>query len=165
MGQLLEESLAYTRVLIEELTPSGLRTGELMPAVHAMAFEMRQRGCQVYVGGDPWNITLSEPITAFLYRGVYRFLRQAMGDGISSLITVSIEGEQVSILRVNVAIDRTAGAKAPMVHGQEQTLEMVSASIQVCAKLLGIAVRVESLPGTTTALVLDVPLPGSSHSL
>jgi signal transduction histidine kinase len=157
VDQLLEESLAFTRLLIEELTPAGLRTGELISALHMLALEMRQRGYQVDVATAPSNIKLSEPITTFLYRATRGFLRQAMGNGTSSLITVSLEGQDESIIRVKAAI--TEGVPpAEVVTLFEQTMEMSLAGIQARSKLLGIAVSVESSPGGTSALVLDVSL-------
>jgi hypothetical protein len=44
-------------------------------------------------------------------------------------------------------------------------IEMSLAGIQARGQLLGVAVSVESSPGTTTALVLDVPLLGPSDLL
>ena len=166
VDQLLEESLAYTRLLIEELTPAGLRTGELIDALHMLALEMRQRGFQVDVGTVPSNIKLSEPITAFLYRATRSFLRQAMGNGASSLITVSVEGEDASIIRVKASISgeaRSSGSEIITLF--EQTMEMSLAGIQARSKLLGIAANVESSTGMTTALILDVSLSGSSNPL
>jgi signal transduction histidine kinase len=159
VDQLLEESLAFTRLLIEELTPAGLRTGELLSALHMLALEMRQRGYQVDVATAPSNIKLSEPITTFLYRATRGFLRQAMGNGTSSLITVSLEGQDASIIRVKAAI--TGGvqsSEAEAVTLFEQTMEMSLAGIQARSKLLGIGVSVESSPGRTSALVLDISL-------
>ena len=167
VDQLLEESLAYTRSLIEELTPAGLRTGELIRAFDMLALEMRQRGYQVQVATVSSNIRLSEPILAFLYRAARSFLRQATGAGVSSLITVSVEGEAAAIVRVRAAINgatRSSGAEdAPLLFGP--MMEMSFAGIQARGNLLGIAVSVESSPGTITALVLDVPLLGSSDFL
>jgi hypothetical protein len=166
VDQLLEQSLAYTRSLIEDLTPAGLRTGELISALDLLALEMRQQGYQVRVAAVPLNLRLSEPITAFLYRAARSFLRQAMGEGVSSLITVSVEGEQTSIVRVRAAINgktRSSGAEA--VTLLEQTMEMSFSGIQARGKLLGIAVSVETSLGTTTDLLLDVPLLGSSDLL
>lgn len=159
VDQLLEESLAFTRLLIEELTPAGLRTGELLSALHMLALEMRQRGYQVDIAIAPSNVKLSEPITVFLYLATRGFLRQAMGNGTSSLITVSLEGQDASIIRVKAAI--TGGvqsSEAEAVTLFEQTMEMSLAGIQARSKLLGIGVSVESSPGRTSALVLDVPL-------
>ena len=166
VDQLLEESLAYTRSLIEDLTPAGLRTGELISALDLLALEMRQQGYQVRVAAVPLNLILSEPITAFLYRAARSFLRQAMGEGVSSLITVSVEGEQTSIVRVRAAINgktRSSGAEA--VTLLEQTMEMSFSGILARGKLLGIGVSVETSLGTTTDLLLDVPLLGSSDLL
>lgn len=166
VDQLLEESLAYTRSLIEELTPAGLRTGELIGALHMLALEMRQRGFQVDVGTVPSNIKLSEPITAFLYRATRSFLRQAMGNGASSLITVSVEGEDASIIRVKASISgETRSSGSEIITLFEQTMEMSLAGIQARSKLLGIAANVESSTGMTTALILDVSLLGSSNPL
>ena len=89
-----------------------------------------------------------------------------MGEGVSSLITVSVEGEQTSIVRVRAAINgktRSSGAEA--VTLLEQTMEMSFSGIQARGKLLGIAVSVETSLGTTTDLLLDVPLLGSSDLL
>ena len=47
----------------------------------------------------------------------------------------------------------------------EQTMGMCFAGIQARGTLLGIAVSIEASPETTTALVLDVPLLGSSDPL
>jgi hypothetical protein len=44
-------------------------------------------------------------------------------------------------------------------------IEMSSSGIQAGGKLLGIAVRVETSLGTTTPLVFEVPLLGSSDLL
>lgn len=166
VDQLLEESLAYTRLLIEELTPAGLQTGDLISSAFDMlALEMRQRGYQVQVAAVPSNLRLSEPITAFLYRAARSFLQQVMGEGVSSLITVSVEGEPASIVRVRAAINgetRSFGTDAPLFGPK---IEMSFAGIQARGQLLGVAVSVESSPGTTTALVLDVPLLGSSDLL
>lgn len=128
-----------TRLLIEELTPSGLRTGGLIRALDMLALEMRQRGYQVHLAAVPSNIRLSEPIT------------------------VSVEGEQASIIRVRVAVNRetrSSGAEdAPLLGPM---IEMSFSGIRARGKLLGIAVSVETSLGTTTALVLDVPLLESS---
>jgi hypothetical protein len=124
-----------------------------------LALEMRQRGYQVDVATAPSNIKLSEPITTFLYRATRGFLRQAMGNGTSSLITVSLEGQDASIIRVKAAI--TGGvqsSEAEAVTLFEQTMEMSLAGIQARSKLLGIGVSVESSPGRTSALVLDISL-------
>jgi len=166
VDQLLEESLAYTRLLIEELTPTGLRTGDLISALDMLAFEIRQRGYQVQVSAVPSNLRLSEPITAFLFLAARSFLRQAMGEGLSSLITVSVEGRPASIVRVKAAIKgetRSSEAEDAPLFGP--MIEMSLAGIQARGQLLGVAVSVESSPGTTTALVLDVPLLGSSDLL
>ena len=131
-----------------------------------MALEMRQRGYQIQVTAVPSNIRLAEPITTFLYRAVRSFLRQATGNGISSLISVSVEGKQASIVRVRAAINRevrTSGTEAITLF--EQPTEMTCAGIKAGCKLLGIAVTVESSPGTTTTLVLDIPLLGSFEPL
>ena len=166
VDQLLEESLVYTRSLIEELTPAGLRTGELISALDMLAIEMRQRGYQVQLAALSSNIRLSEPITIFLYRAARGFLRQAVGDGVSSLITVSVEGEQASIVRVRAAINgETRSSEAEDTPLFAQTMDMSLAGIQARGVLLGVAVSVESSPGPTTALVLDVPLPGPSDLL
>lgn len=167
VDQLLDESLAYTRLLIEELTPSGLRSGDLVStALGMLVLEMRQRGYQVHVAAVPSNLRFSDPITAFLYRAIRSFLRQAMGEGVSSLITVSVEGEPASCVRVRAAINgetRSPGAEdAPSLGSM---IEMSVAGIQARGMLLGMTVSVESLPGTTTALVLDVPLQDSSTLL
>ncbi len=167
VDQLLEESLAYTRLLIEELTPSGLQTGDLISSAFDMlALDMRQRGYQVHVAAVPSNLRFSDPITAFLYRAARSFLRQGMGEGLSSLITVSVEGEPASIARVKAAINgktRSSEAKDAPLFGP--MVEMSLAGIQARGQLLGVAVSVESSPGTATALVLDVPLLGSSDLL
>ncbi len=166
VDHLLEESLVYTRSLIEELTPAGLRTGELVRALDLLALEMRQRGYQVQMAAFSSNIRLSEPITIFLYRAARGFLRQAVGDGVSSLITVSVEGEQAPIVRVRAAINgetRSSEAEDTPLLGQTMTMNL--AGIQARGTLLGIAVSVESSPGPTTALVLDVPLPAPSDLL
>jgi glucose-6-phosphate-specific signal transduction histidine kinase len=155
-----------TRLLIEELTPSGLRTGGLIRALDMLVLEMRQRGYQVHLAAVPSNLRLSEPITAFLYRAARSLLRQAMGEGVSSLLTVSVEGEQASIIRVRVAVNRetwSSGAEDAPLFGP--MIEMSLAGIQARGQLLGIAVSVESSPGMTTALVIDVPLLGSSDLL
>ena len=159
VDQLLEESLAYTRSLIEELTPAGLRTGEIISAFEMLALEMRQRGYLVHVAAVPSNLRLAEPITAFLYRAVRSFLQQAMGEGVSSLITVSVEGEQASIVRVRASINgetRSSGSEAVTLPGQK--MEMSFSGIQARGKLLGIAMSVEISLGTTTGMVFDVPL-------
>lgn len=166
VDQLLEESLTYTRLLLEELTPTGLRTGDLISALDMLAFEIRQRGYQVQVSAVPSNLRLSEPITAFLYLAARSFLRQAMGEGLSSLITVSVEGGPASIVRVKAAIKgQTRSSEAEDVPLFGPMIEMSLAGIQARGQLLGVAVSVESSPGTTTALVLDVPLLGSSDLL
>ena len=166
MDQLLEESLAYTRLLIEELTPSGLRTGQFMSALEMLALDMRQGKHQVHVANVPPDVRLSEPITIFLYRAARSFLRQAIRDGVSSLITMSMEGEPASIIRVRVAINeetRTSETEHASLFGQ--TMGKCFAGIQARGTLLGIAVSIETSPETTTALVLDVPLQGSSGPL
>ena len=137
-----------------------------MSALDRLALEMRQREYQVHVTTGPSNLRLSEPITAFLYRAVRSFLRQATGEGVSSLLTMSVEGELASIVRVRAAINgktRSSGAEDAPRCGP--ATEMSVAGIQARGKLLGIAVRVESSPGTTTALLLDVPLLESSDLL
>jgi signal transduction histidine kinase len=166
VDQLLEESLAYTRLLIEELTPSGLRTGQFMSALEMLALDMRQGKHQVHVANVSSDVRLSEPITTFLYRAARSFLRQAMGDDGSSLITLSMEGEPASIIRVRVAINgETRTSKTEHASLFEQTMGMCFAGIQARGTLLGIAVSIEASPETTTALVLDVPLLGSSDPL
>ncbi len=159
VDQLLEESLAYTRLLIEDLTPVGLRTGELISAFDALALDMRQRGYQVHMATVLSNLRLSDPITAFLYRAVRSFLQQVMSGDVSSLITVSAEGEQASTLRVRAAISgrtRSSGADA---FTPGPAMEKSFLGIQARGTLLGIAVSVETTLGMTIALVLDVPLP------
>ena len=159
VDQLLEESLAYTRLLIEDLTPVGLRTGELISALDALALDMRQRGYQVHMATVLSNLRLSDPITAFLYRAVRSFLQQVMSGDVSSLITVSAEGEQASTLRVRAAISgrtRSSGADA---FTPGPAVEKSFLGIQARGTLLGIAVSVETTLGMTIALVLDVPLP------
>ena len=167
VDQLLEESLAYTRLLIEELTPAGLQTRDLISStLDMLALEMRQRGYLVHVATVPSNLRFSEPLTTFLYRSVRSFLRPAMGEGVSSLITVSVEGEPASIVRVRAAINgetRSPGTQDAPLFGP--MIEMSLGGIQARAKLLGIAVSVEYSLRTTTALVLDVPLLGSSALL
>jgi hypothetical protein len=131
-----------------------------------LAFEIRQRGYQVQVSAVPSNLRLSEPITAFLYLAARSFLRQAMGEGLSSLITVSVEGGPASIVRVKAAINgetRSSETEDAPLFGQ--MIEMSLAGIQARGQLLGVAVSVESSSGPTTALVLDVPLLGSSDLL
>lgn len=162
VDQLLKDSLACTRSLIEELTPAGLRTGELNSALHMLALEMQQGGYPVHVTTVSSNIRLPEPITDFLYRAIRGFLRQALHDGISSSITVSMEGEQESIIRVRAVINgepRLSRTKDPPPSGQ--TVEMIFSGIQARGTLLGIAVSVESSHSPMTALVFDIPLPGS----
>lgn len=160
VDQLLEESLAYTRLLIEELTPSGLQPGDLLSsALGMLVLEMRQRGYQIHVATVPSNLRFPDPITAFLYRATRSFVRQALGEGGSSLITVSVEGERASCIRVRAAINRetrSPGAESAPTFGS--MIEMSEAGIQARGMLLGITVSVESSPGMTTALVLDVPL-------
>jgi signal transduction histidine kinase len=166
VDQLLEESLAYTRLLIEELTPSGLRTGQFISALEILALDMRHGSHPIHVANVPSDVRLSEPITTFLYRAARSFLRQAIRDGVSSLITVSMEGEPASIIRVRVAINgetRTSETEHASLFGQ--TMGMCFAGIQARGMLLGIAVSIEISPETTTALVLDVPLQGSSGPL
>jgi signal transduction histidine kinase len=166
VDQLLEESLAYTRLLIEELTPSGLQAGQFISALEVLALDMRHGRHPVHVANVPSDIRLSEPITTFLYRAARSFLRQAIRDGVSSLITVSMEGEPASIIRVRVAINgetRTSETEHASLFGQ--TMGMCFAGIQARGTLLGIAVSIETSPETTTALVLDVPLQGSSGPL
>ncbi len=164
VGQLLEESLAYTRLLIEELTPSGLRTGQFISALEMLALDMRQGKHQVDVANVPSDVRLSEPITVFLYRAARSFLRQAIGDGGSSLITLSMEGEPASVIRVRVAINgETRPSETEQASMSRQTMDMCFAGIQARGTLLGIAVSLETSPGAITALVLDVPLQGSSH--
>jgi signal transduction histidine kinase len=166
VDQLLEESLAYTRLLIEELTPSGLRTGQFMSALEMLALDMRHGSHPVHVANVPSDIRLSEPITIFLYRAARSFLRQAIRDGVSSLITLSMEGEPASIIRVRVAINgetRTSETEQASLLGE--TMGMCFAGIQARGTLLGIAVSVETSLVGTTALVLDVPLQGSSGPL
>ena len=166
VDQLLEESLAYTRLLIEELTPSGLRTEQFMSALELLALSMRQGRHQVHVANVPSDVRLSKAITAFLYRAARSFLRQAMGDDGSSLITLSMEGEPASIIRVRVAINGgTRPSETEHASLFEQTMGMCFAGIQARGTLLGIAVSIEASPETTTALVLDVPLLGSSDPL
>jgi hypothetical protein len=161
VDQLLNESLAYTRLLIEELTPSGLQSGDLVSrALDMLVLEMRQRGFQIHVAAVPSNLRFSDPITAFVYRAARSFLRPAMGEGVSSLITVSMEGEPASCVRVRAAINeetRSRGVEDAPSFGS--MVEMSVPGIQARGMLLGITVSVESSPGTTTALVLDVPLP------
>jgi hypothetical protein len=102
----------------------------------------------------PSNFRFSESITIFLYRAVRGFLRQATDEGISSLITVCVDGEPVSIVCMRAAVNgetRSPGAKdAPLV---EPMIDMSLAGIQARGKLLGIAVTVEFSPGTRTPLV------------
>ena len=50
VDQLLEESLAYTRLLIDNLTPAGLRTDDPISALDMLALVMRQQGYQVSRG-------------------------------------------------------------------------------------------------------------------
>jgi signal transduction histidine kinase len=166
VDQLLEESIAYGRLLIEELTPAGLRTGGLISALDALAVELRQGGNQVRIAASPSNLKLSDPITAFLYRAVRSFLRQARGEDASSLITVSMQGEPAGIIRVMAAIS----GKPWLSRAEEASLfgpmlEKTLAGIQACGNLLGIAVSVESSPGAPTALILDVSLRESSNLL
>ncbi len=166
VDQLLEESLAYTRLLIEELTPSGLRTEQFMSALEILALDMRHGSHRVHVANVPSDVRLSEPVTTFLYRAARSFLRQAIGDGVSSLITVSMEGNPASIIRVRVAINgetRTSETEHASLCGQ--TMGMCFAGIQARGTLLGIAVSIETSPETTTVLVLDVPLQRSSGPL
>lgn len=166
VDQLLAELLAYTRLLNEELTPSGLQTGQLMSALEILALDMRHGRHPVHVANVPSDVRLSEPITTFLYRAARSFLRQAIRDGVSLLITVSMEGEPASIIRVRVAINgetRTSKTEHASLFGQ--TMGMCFAGIQARVTLLGIAVSIETSPEATTALVLDVPLQGSSGPL
>lgn len=110
----------------------------------------------------PSDVRLSEPITAFLYRAARSFLQQAIGDGLSSLITLSMEGEPASIIRVRVAINgETRQPETEHASLFEQTMDTCCAGIQARGTLLGIAVSRETSPETTTALVFDVPLQGS----
>jgi hypothetical protein len=114
----------------------------------------------------PSNLRFSDPITAFLYRAARSFLRQGMGEGLSSLISVSVEGEPASIARVKAAINgKTRSSEAKDAPLFAPMIEMSLAGIQARGQLLGVAVSVESSPGTATALVLDVPLLGSSDLL
>ena len=166
VDQLLEESLAYTRLLIEELTPSGLQTEQFIRALEILALDMRHGSHPVHVANVPSDVRLSEPVTTFLYRAARSFLRQAIGDGVSSLITVSMEGNPASIIRVRVAINgetRTSETEHASLCGQ--TMGMCFTGIQARGTLLGIAVSIETSSETTTALVLDVPLQGSSGPL
>jgi hypothetical protein len=166
VDQLLEESITYSQVLIEELTPAALRTSGLVSALDMLAVELRQGGYQAHVPTSLVNLRVSEPITAFLYRAIRSFLRQARGEKVSSLITVSLEGEPAGIVRVRAAIN--GGARFP---GVEEALLLGSSmamnipGIQALGTLLGIAISVESSPGTQSALVFDVPLLGSSTLL
>lgn len=166
VDQLLEESITYSQLLIEELTPAALRTSGLVSALDMLAVELRQGGFQAHMATSPLNLRLSEPITAFLYRAVRSFLRQARGEKVSSLITVSLGGEPAGIVRVRAAISREA--RSPETKETlllRSSMEVNIPGIQALGNLLGIAVRIESLPGTTMALVLDVPLLGSSTLL
>ena len=166
VDQLLEESIAYSRLLIEELAPAGLRTGNLVSALDMLAVELRHEGHQVHLETIPSNLRLSEPITAFLYRAVRSFFRQVRGENVSSLITMYMEGEPAGIVRVKAAISgetRPPGAEEKPLLGP--MTEMNFPGVQARGKLLGIAVSVESLPGATTALILDIPLLGSSNLL
>ncbi|MEO6308680.1 MAG: hypothetical protein ABIO96_09165 [Nitrospiraceae bacterium] len=52
VDQLLGKSLAYTGLLIDNLTPAGLRTDDLMSALD-IALEIRQQGYQVSRGTVP----------------------------------------------------------------------------------------------------------------
>ena len=133
--------------------------GELISALDALALDMRQRGYQVHMATVLSNLRLSDPITAFLYRAVRSFLQQVMSGDVSSLITVSAEGEQASTLRVRAAISgrtRSSGADA---FTPGPAVEKSFLGIQARGTLLGIAVSVETTLGMTIALVLDVPLP------
>lgn len=167
VDQLLDESLAYTRLLIEELTPSGLQSGDLMSsALGMLVLEMRQRGYQVHVAAVPSNLRFSDPITTFLYRATRSFLQQTLGEGVSSVITASVEGEPASCVRVRAAINgetRSPGVEDAPSCGS--MIDMSVSGIQARGMLLGMTVSVESSPGTTTALVLDVPLLESSNLL
>ena len=132
---------------LKGLSSSALRTGDLISALEMLALEIRLRGYQVQVAAVPSNLRLSEPIIAFLF-------------------TVSVEGESASIVRVKTAIKgetRSSEAEDSSLFGP--MIEMSFAGIQARGQLLGIAVSVESSPGMTTALVIDVPLLGSSDLL
>ena len=166
VDQLLEESITYSRFLIEELTPAGLRTGDLVSALNMLAVELRRDGYQAHMATSPLNLRLSEPITVFLYRTVRSFIRQARGEKVSSLITVSLEGEPPGIVRVRAAISgeaRSLGTEETLLFGS--SMEMNIPGIQALCNLLGITVSVESSLGTQSALVLDVPPLGSSTLL
>lgn len=118
VDQMLEESLAYTRSLIENLTPAGLRTNDLISVLDMLALKMRQRGFQVRVATVPLSLRFSEPIITVLYLAACSFLRKVPGEGVSSLITVSAECDPASIVRMRAAITgetRLSGAEdAPL---------------------------------------------------
>ena len=162
VDQMLEESLAFTRLLIDDLTPAGLRTGELISALDMLALEMCQKGYQVHMTVFPSKIRLSEPIPLFVYRAISSFFRQTIGEDNSPLVTVSVEGTQASIVRVRAAVDgKPRSSEAEAVSLFEQTMDMTFAGIQACSKLLGILMSVKFSPETTSALVLAVPLLGA----
>ena len=77
-----------------------------------------------------------------------------------------MEGDPASIIRVRVAINgETRTSETEHASLFEQTMGMCFTGIQARGTLLGIAVSIETTPETTTALVLDVPLQGSSDPL
>lgn len=165
VDKILSDSLAYTRTLIAELSPSILYELGLVPALKWLAQQMERHGLRVQVQHPEQAIQLSEDQGIFVFQEVRELLFNIMKHSGVSEATVFLDGQVDQELQIRVQ-DAGKGFQSslnPRDYSQPGCFGLFS--IRERTEELGGHFHIESAPGKGTQATVVVPLQPYSYRL
>jgi signal transduction histidine kinase/ActR/RegA family two-component response regulator len=155
--ELLDESLAYTRTLIAELSPTVLYEAGLIAAIHWLAEQMQRRGLSVEVEHDGPECNLSQDESIMVFQSVRELLLNSIKHAETKAARVQIQCEpralSVIVSDLGKGFEMGDGIPGPSASGKYGLF-----SIRERLQAMGGMFFLQSAPGQGTRATLIIPL-------
>ena len=155
--KLLEESIAISRSLSHELSPSVLQHSDLVDALQWLALQKRERfGMKVEVEVNVDHLVVETPIKTFLFRAVqellFNVIKHAHTKSVQIVISRSDEAIAIEVIDQGLGFD-TGIIDSAIVKGG-----LGLRSIRERAIYVGGSLSIDSSPGKGSRFTLTVPI-------
>jgi CheY-like chemotaxis protein len=162
LDDILDKALVYTRTLIAELSPPVLHELGLPPALKWLAEQMHPHNLTVEVQCSQQTVPLSEEQAILLYQSVRELLINVAKHAKTSHATVSlvVEGSDQLLLTVQ---DGGCGFNIGSAEAKSAGEHFGLLSVNERMEAMGGWLKVDSVPGRGTTIILGLPLKPPSN--
>jgi PAS domain S-box-containing protein len=155
--EFVDQSLTYTRTLMAELSPPGLKEFGLPVALKWLAEQMQRHELHVEVQLEPESLSLPEPQAVLLFQSVRELVMNVVKHAQTSCATISLGTTSDDAVLLTVS-DAGCGFE-PAVSGQgtQGPIHFGLFSIRERMEALGGRFELQSAPGRGTRATLVLP--------